>query len=77
MNPRVREWLLFLFGTPRRSLITLGVLLAIILAAKPELGRAFIARLMMALEPLFIGAFWMIIIGIGLRFLLKGFGPKK
>ena len=79
MNPQLRQWMLFLFGTPKRSLTTFMVLLVITLAIRPELGREFVTRLMIALEPLFMGAFWVIIIGIGFRFLLQSFGskPKK
>ena len=65
MNPHAQAWLLFLFGTPRRALTTLGVILAIVLVINPDLGRMFFARLMIALRPLFEGVLWIIVIAIG------------
>ena len=77
MNPHVQAWLSFCFGTPKRALITLGVVLAIVLAINPELGRMFFARLMIALQPLFEGVLWVIVIAIGFGCISAVWKSKK
>ena len=74
MNSYIRQWFIFLFGTPKRSLWTFGILLAVALSFNPDMGKTAVSNLVRALWPVVETGVVLLVIVIGLRVVLRGFG---
>ncbi len=77
MNHWLHQWVPFLVGTPKRTLVTLGVLCAVLLAAKPRLGEILANNLMTAVSPFLQMAMLVGVLVLGFRYLFKRSGSSS
>jgi len=73
------EYLRFFFGTPRRLLVTMGVIaaLAIFSVIFPGVISGALNNLLRELMPLFTAAIFILLIVTWIKFMMKGGGSKK
>lgn len=68
----MRQWFMYFFGTPRRFLITTGLLGLIIVMTNPGLLRQACERLIHEVQPLFGPVLILAIVWVGFRMMFRG-----
>ncbi|MFA6095513.1 MAG: hypothetical protein WC767_01595 [Candidatus Paceibacterota bacterium] len=76
MNPWFTAWVQFLFGTPKRTLWTVGAFVVAVLVAIPGLGEIVVNRIMIALTPFIQLAVALAVLFFGFRWLLRPSGSS-
>lgn len=76
MTPWLQSWIPFLFGTPKRTIITVCAVVVILSILIPMLAVILVNRILSALAPFAYLLLLVAVVGYGFKSLIKGSGQS-